>query len=445
MDNNNIFLTDPVTPLTLGKNRMQIGTFSSTFPIDSKFTSSNNLPTTGPVKIIGITGATTTQLLAVLPLSSHPLYINNIGNSMRIGVLALGIETPASSSSAQYGIGLSAFGFSSSDGAYGTLSKAFSTNPNGNSYGIIANASGQGNLTGVWGIAGAGTTGTGTRIGVRGFAVGGTTNFAGFFDGDVFINSPTFGGFIVAPSDQQFKTNINAITNANGIINLFQPKEFYFDTASFPQIHFSGNKQYGLIAQEVELILPELVTNQVFPAQYDSLGNQTSPDVAYKALNYNAFIAILMKGMQEQQLVIDSLSLVTNEQDSINEDLENRLTEIENCLGNTGICNNPNGGSGNRTSNLNVELENLNAIILDQNLPNPFKEKTTINYSIPEEVMEATLLFYDLNGRIIKQVEITERGEGTLTVYGENLKNGIYTYSLIADGKLIATKKMVKQ
>jgi hypothetical protein len=30
------------------------------------------------------------------------------------------------------------------------------------------------------------------------------------------------------------------------------------------------------------------------------------------------------------------------------------------------------------------------------------------------------------------------------TVYGENLKNGIYTYSLIADGELISTKRMIK-
>ena len=40
---------------------------------------------------------------------------------------------------------------------------------------------------------------------------------------------------------------------------------------------------------------------------------------------------------------------------------------------------------------------------------------------------------------------IDERGASKLTVYGENLKSGIYTYSLIADGELIATKKMVKQ
>jgi len=287
---------------------------------------------------------------------------------------------------------------------------------------------------------------SGTNYGIYASSAPSLIDYAGWFEGNVEVNGVlTIIGAIV-PSDQQFKININGITNAQTIINQLQPKEFYFDGASYPQINFSVDKQYGLIAQEVETILPELVTNSIFPAQYDNAGNQTSAAVNYKSLNYNAFIAILMKGMQEQQSVIDSLSLVTNEQDSINADLEDRLTEIENCLGNTGICNNPNGGgNGNRTSNLNVELENLNAIILDQNLPNPFAEKTTINYTIPEEVSEATLLFYDMNGRIIKQVEINERGEGQLTVYGENLKNGIYTYSLIADGELIATKKMLKQ
>jgi hypothetical protein len=78
-------------------------------------------------------------------------------------------------------------------------------------------------------------------------------------------------------------------------------------------------------------------------------------------------------------------------------------------------------------------------------MPNPFAENTVINYNIPTEVMEAKLLFYDLNGRIIKELIIEERGESKLTVYGTNLKTGVYTYSLIADGELIATKKMVKK
>ena len=139
-----------------------------------------------------------------------------------------------------------------------------------------------------------------------------------------------------------------------------------------------------------------------------------------------------MKGMQEQQTTIDSLM--------------DAVETLATCVNNANLCNTEARTSNNENGEGKViELENLNAIILDQNLPNPFAEKTSINYVIPTDVKEARLLFYDMNGRIIKQVDITERGEGKLTVYGENLQNGIYTYSLIADGKLIATKKMVKQ
>ncbi|MBW6484487.1 MAG: T9SS type A sorting domain-containing protein [Vicingaceae bacterium] len=195
----------------------------------------------------------------------------------------------------------------------------------------------------------------------------------------------------------------------------------------------------------MELILPELVSNHTFPAQYDSLGNQTSAAVSYKGLNYNAFIAILMKGMQNQQSQIDSMNVLVVTQDSINTSLENRLAVLEACINNIGLCNNNGGGNNNKISAQTVTLENVNAIILQQNLPNPFAESTQINYVLPDDVMNAKMLFYDMNGRIINEVTINERGNGTLTVYGENLEKGIYTYSLIADGKLIATKKMVKK
>ncbi|MCC7332882.1 MAG: T9SS type A sorting domain-containing protein [Flavobacteriales bacterium] len=61
--------------------------------------------------------------------------------------------------------------------------------------------------------------------------------------------------------------------------------------------------------------------------------------------------------------------------------------------------------------------------------------------SIPTEVAEAKLLFYDFNGQLI----IEEHGNSKLTVYGTNLKNGVYTCNFIADGELIATKKMMKK
>ena len=49
----------------------------------------------------------------------------------------------------------------------------------------------------------------------------------------------------------------------------------------------------------------------------------------------------------------------------------------------------------------------------------------------------------DYSGLIPHLVQVKERRNGSLTVFAENLSSGIYSYSLIADGKLIDTKKMV--
>jgi YVTN family beta-propeller protein len=85
-----------------------------------------------------------------------------------------------------------------------------------------------------------------------------------------------------------------------------------------------------------------------------------------------------------------------------------------------------------------------NAIILNQNDPNPFAEETDITYFLPETVGTATIMFYDNTGVVIKAVQLQSKGNGTLHVFASNLSSGLYTYALIADGKLIDSKKMMK-
>jgi hypothetical protein len=65
--------------------------------------------------------------------------------------------------------------------------------------------------------------------------------------------------------------------------------------------------------------------------------------------------------------------------------------------------------------------------------------------TIPAEVKNAQLKFYSINGTLIKEYTIEERGTSKLKIDGNELINGIYTYSLIIDGKEFATKKMIKQ
>lgn len=42
-------------------------------------------------------------------------------------------------------------------------------------------------------------------------------------------------------------------------------------------------------------------------------------------------------------------------------------------------------------------------------------------------------------------MDVRERGNGQINVYANDLSSGIYTYSLLADGKVVATKRMVKK
>lgn len=247
-------------------------------------------------------------------------------------------------------------------------------------------------------------------------------------NGDIYTT-----GMVTGPSDLNFKTNITPITNALDKVKKLNGVYYDYNNTSYPNHNFSSERQVGLIAQNVDTVLTEVT-------RYDSTMQ------AY-AMNYDRINALLIEAIKEQDDKVDSLEQLTEIQDSINNDLESRLAVLEQCINEANLCSSTarTTNTTNENAGQSIELSNLNAIILDQNLPNPFAENTTITYSIPDDIMEAQLLFYDMNGRIIKQVDITDRGDSKLTVYGNNLEKGIYTYSLIADGKLIATKKMIKQ
>lgn len=331
------------------------------------------------------------------------------------------------------------YGVRADVGANGINSPLIGT---GTSYGVFATASLSAINYGGRFSASSISSSPATNYGIWASAAGsGSTNWAGWFQGEVnvtgtlFANNGTF-----STSDQQFKQNIQPLTNATTLLSQLTPKTFDYDSTNFTNFNFDTRNHMGLIAQEVNNVLPNLVKESIFPAQYDTLGNQISAAVNYKSLNYQELIPLLIAGFNEQQAVL-------SDKDSIIDNLEDRLATLEACINNIGVCDNNGGGNGNgnKMSSQSVTLENLKAIVLDQNLPNPFAESTQINYVIPDDVLNAKLLFYDMSGRIINEVNISERGNGTLTVYGENLEKGIYTYSLIADGKLIATKKMVKK
>jgi hypothetical protein len=92
-----------------------------------------------------------------------------------------------------------------------------------------------------------------------------------------------------ASSDIRFKNNVLPITNALDKINKIGGYTFEWNEKSHKE---TGKKDIGVIAQEVEEILPEIVDTR---------------DNGYKAVDYSKLTALLIQSVKEQQVIIDNL------------------------------------------------------------------------------------------------------------------------------------------
>jgi hypothetical protein len=242
-------------------------------------------------------------------------------------------------------------------------------------------------------------------------------------------------------SDQKIKTNIHSFTHALNSLRSLNPVTYYYNTSNV-DLNLDNNKlNFGLIAQEVEPIFPDMVSEMIFPAKYDEQGNMISDTVHIKGVSYIQLIPVLIQGIQELDSV---LTITTDKLNNIIQDYDQRLNDLEqmilNCCGTVDI---PNKTNPEPSFTQTVTVSNQRAIVLNQNSPNPFKEQSTITFVIPDFVKSAQIVFIDNLGNILNQVDITERGHGELIVYAQDLSSGLYTYYLVADGKTIDSKKMV--
>lgn len=82
-------------------------------------------------------------------------------------------------------------------------------------------------------------------------------------------------------------------------------------------------------------------------------------------------------------------------------------------------------------------------VSLSQNAPNPFNSETRIEMYVPITTTNAILYLHDLQGKLIKAINIIGRGTTFETIYGSGLQNGMYVYNLVIDGKIVGSKQMI--
>ena len=74
--------------------------------------------------------------------------------------------------------------------------------------------------------------------------------------------------------------------------------------------------------------------------------------------------------------------------------------------------------------------------------PNPFINQANVQYVLPAGVKNASLTIYDLFGR--QQSSYPLNGtSGEISINGSTLSSGVYMYTLVVDGAVLLTKRMV--
>ena len=103
------------------------------------------------------------------------------------------------------------------------------------------------------------------------------------------------------PSDVKLKTQVQLLGNVQSKLLALKPATYLFRTEEFPSLHLPANKQYGLIAQELEKVFPHLVHEE------------TTGGVNHKSVDYIGLNILLVKGLQEQNEQINLLKLEIDE------------------------------------------------------------------------------------------------------------------------------------
>ena len=156
--------------------------------------------------------------------------------------------------------------------------------------------------------------------------------------------------------------------------------------------------QYGLDADQLKAVYPELVYE-------DDNGNVS--------INYVEMVPLLVQSIKE---------------------LKAELTELKGTSARKAKA---------ETTAIEDNVSDVDMVRMDQNKPNPFSESTVITLNIPEQTQKASIIIYDMSGKQVQNIAVSERGETNITVYASDLTAGMYIYTLLVDGKVSVTRRMI--
>lgn len=388
----------------LSNGKIGVGTTAPTdrFEILGGTTTDNIFKATvkysGSVDVIAVNGISTPSDTSGIGVQGTGNFIGVNGISNLIGINGSGI--------------IGVFGGSAVTGTAGEPTGVWGEAQNGLiGNGVFGFSSGATQNIAVWGIA----TDTSTTGGA------GTTDFAGYFQGNVF------GTRYFQASDERVKRDVRPLDNALSRILRVKTATYEFKTDEYATMHFPDGRQTGFLASNLQEIFPDLVMDIRTPGKvHPKTGVVLAEASDLKVVNYMGMIPVLTAALQEQQQQIEARDAAIDKLQSQLSALEARLNKIEEVK-----------ASENRSS-----LATSGAI-LEQNSPNPFQGMTTIRYELPDNTYDARLVITSVNGQVVRDMSLTGKGKGQVQLQAAELQGGTYKYSLYVNGQMVDTKSLM--
>ena len=398
------------------------------------------------------------------------LEVDSLGN-VGIGTTASNYKLKIESNDTISGVDISSYGttgmYLTKRSKWGTtLSKGisiFSGNSYGTNYGLYSYAWGGGGTSktsvGVMGLGGytetgigvyggysswtnvtdfAGIYGTVSASGLISFSYSG--KYAGYFKGNVRVASGSLYATVLSPSATTGNGNTQGV---NVISTDMADGETVTNKLSQVQtIQFMRDKrEMGDEEETIEISEEERAQLAAEGIDVDAMQNEKRPDEpTLSAIQYGLAADQLKKVYPELvyedkdgNVSINYIEMIPLLVQCINE-LSQKVATLE-------------GGNAVKakaqTTAIEETVEDIDQVRMDQNKPNPFSGSTVITLNIPESAKQASIYIYDLSGKQIQSLPVTERGETNITVYASGLSAGMYIYTLVVDGQVKVTRKMM--
>lgn len=232
-------------------------------------------------------------------------------------------------------------------------------------------------------------------------------------------------------SDARLKKDVSNFNDGLALVQKIHPVWFnYTGEAGMP----TNERGIGTLAQELQHFAPYMVKEWTYTGKDGEKKN-------YLAVDYGAMDFVLVNAIKEQQAQIESKnSQLEMQQQEINT-MKSRVAAIETAL--SQCCNAFEGNAIGTKSETRMASAAAEKATLEQNVPNPFTERTLIKYFIPQQSVYASLRIYKMDGTEVLNIKIDNKGFGQSEISGGTLAAGIYTYILLVDGKVADSRQMI--